>query len=150
MSERTVRDTSAISMRAELHAAGLRATAPRVAVLRSLHGAAGPVSHGDVAAVLASEGLDRATVYRNLMDLTEAGLLKRTDHGDHTWRFELKSRETSHVEEDPHPHFMCDACGDVTCLPDAAVHVVAARGTPRAIGKRAYEVQIKGRCDRCA
>lgn len=150
MGERTARDTSATEMRAELRAAGLRATAPRVAVLRSLHGASGPVSHGDVAAGLAAEGLDRATVYRNLMDLTEAGLLKRTDHGDHTWRFELKSREATHVVEDPHPHFMCDTCGDVSCLPDEAVQVVASRGTPRAIKKRAFEVQIKGRCDRCA
>ncbi len=45
---------------------------------------------------------------------------------------------------------MCDTCGDVTCLPDKVVQVTAARGTPKTIKKRQYEVQIKKRCDRCA
>jgi Fur family transcriptional regulator, ferric uptake regulator len=138
-------------LREELRSVGLRATGPRLAVLRALHGADAPLSHADVAAALADDGLDRATVYRNLMDLTEVGILRRTDHGDHTWRFELRS--CSHVDEkvwEPHPHFMCDTCGDVVCLPDEAVQIVAAKGTPRAIRKRQYEVQIKGRCDRCA
>lgn len=150
MTDRSPRETSAATLKADLHAAGLRATGPRLAVLKSLYAATGPVSHGDVAASLAPEGWDRATVYRNLIDLTEAGLLRRTDHGDHTWRFELRTRETAHLIEDPHPHFMCDTCGDVSCLPDEAVQVVAARGTPKAIRRRKYEVQIKGRCDRCA
>ena len=155
MGERPTLEATMDLLRAELRTAGLRATGPRTAVLRSLHGASGPVSHGDVAASLAKEGWDRATVYRNLIDLTEAGILRRTDHGDHTWRFELRTREPLHNvagshEQDPHPHFMCDSCGDVTCLPDEAVQVVAARGTPKALRKKKYEVQIKGTCDRCA
>jgi len=51
--------------------------------------AEGPMSHADVAGELASHGLDRATVYRNLMDLADAGLVSRADHGDHVWRFSL-------------------------------------------------------------
>lgn len=140
-------------LRRALRDAGLRATAPRLAVLRSLSSASGPVSHGEVASDLAGEGWDRATVYRNLIALTTAGLLRRTDLGDHTWRFELRRAETEPGERAEeggvHPHFLCDACGDVVCLPGGAVQVVAARGTPRAIQRRRYEVQIKGRCDRC-
>jgi Fur family ferric uptake transcriptional regulator len=101
-----------------------------------------------VATSLAGEGWDRATVYRNLIALTDAGLLRRTDLGDHTWRFELQRHEPP-GEAAVHPHFLCDACGDVVCLPGGAVQVVAARGTPRAIQRRKYEVQIKGRCDDC-
>lgn len=145
------------ALRQALRDAGLRATAPRLAVLRNLNGATGPVSHGEVASDLAAEGWDRATVYRNLMALTSAGLLRRTDLGDHTWRFELKRGEPGapgqpgRTAEDGsvHPHFLCDACGDVVCLPGSAVQVVAARGTPKAIQRRRYEVQIKGRCDNC-
>jgi Fur family ferric uptake transcriptional regulator len=143
-------------LRQALREAGLRATAPRLAVLRSLNGATGPVSHGEVAADLAAEGWDRATVYRNLMALTSAGLLRRTNLGDHTWRFELKRGEPGHdhagkqpEDTSVHPHFLCDACGDVVCLLGSAVQVVAARGTPKAIQRRRYEVQIKGRCDNC-
>ena len=135
-------------LRRSLREAGLRATAPRLAMLRSLTAASGPVSHGEVASDLASEGWDRATVYRNLIALTTAGLLRRTDLGDHTWRFELQRAEPV-GEATVHPHFLCDACGDVVCLPGGAVQVVAARGPPRAIQRRRYEVQIKGRCDRC-
>jgi Fur family ferric uptake transcriptional regulator len=141
-------EPSSEELRRSLRDAGLRATAPRLAVLRSLSAATGPVSHGEVAGDLAGEGWDRATVYRNLIALTDAGLLRRTDLGDHTWRFELQ-REQAAGEAIVHPHFLCDACGDVTCLPDSAVQVVAARGTPRAIQRQRYEVQIKGRCDRC-
>lgn len=148
------RDPHVTLLRSELQTAGLRATGPRMAVLRCLYAASGPVSHGDVAASLAEEGWDRATVYRNLIDLTEAGILSRTDHGDHTWRFERKAARKSHDtaahgDDEAHPHFMCNACGDVVCLPDGAVQVTAARGTPRAIKRKRFEVQIKGRCDRC-
>src|SRR5438067_7954895 len=73
----------------QLHAVGLRRTAPRVAVLDLLARAGGPLSHGEVAAELAERGFDRATVYRNLLDLTDVELVRRTDPGDHVWRFEL-------------------------------------------------------------
>lgn len=141
-------EPSAEALRRSLRGAGLRATAPRLAVLKSLSAAIGPISHGEVMNALAGDGWDRATVYRNLMALTEAGLLRRTDLGDHTWRFELQ-RGDAVGESGVHPHFLCDACGDVVCLPGGAVQVVAARGTPRAIQRRRYEVQIKGRCDSC-
>ena len=136
------------ALRATLRTAGLRATSARLAVLRSLYEVSGPVSHGDVAATLSRDGWDRATVYRNLMDLTDAGLVKRTDMGDHVWRFELSGE--GHAQDAAHPHFMCDACGDVVCLPDGSVKIVPQKGTPRALVQQRYEVQLKGRCDRCA
>jgi Fur family transcriptional regulator, ferric uptake regulator len=78
-------ETLAVQQR--IREAGLRATAPRVAVLGVLDGARGPLTHGQVHRRLAAQGLDRATVYRNLRDLSEAGLLLRTDLGDHVWRY---------------------------------------------------------------
>lgn len=136
-------------LRARIRAAGLRVTAPRVAVLRSLIDAAAPQSHGELAERLASEGWDRATIYRNLTDLTEAGLARRTDLGDHVWRFELQAEGKAH-SAGSHPHFLCNECGDVVCLPDESVQVSAARGAPRALRKKGVEIQIRGRCDRCA
>lgn len=129
-----------------LHAVGLRRTTPRIAVLQRLEAAAGPLSHGEIAKKLAPSGYDRATVYRNLIDLVEAGLVTRTDLGDHVWRFELL-RGKPHGA---HPHFLCTDCGDVSCLPGNAVKIVPARGVPRAVGKHDFEVQVKGRCDSCA
>jgi Fur family transcriptional regulator, ferric uptake regulator len=132
-----------------LRAAGLRRTGPRVAVMQRLEAAAAPLSHGEVAEQLAAKGYDRATVYRNLVDLVEVGLVTRKDLGDHVWRFELVRAEGREHRPD-HPHFLCTDCGDVSCLPEEAVKVVATRGAPRAVGRRAVQVQLKGRCDGCA
>lgn len=136
-------------LRTLLRDRGLRATAPRLAVLRSLRAHKAPVSHGDLVEELGPEGWDRATIYRNLVDLTDVGLVRRTDMGDHTWRFELRVEGGEH-DGGLHPHFMCNQCGDVVCLPEEAVQLKAARGLPRALRKKGVEIQLKGRCDRCA
>ena len=88
MSGRKVTST-AEEVRKVIRDAGLRVTAPRVAVMLRVEQTQGPVTHADIADALSPQGWDRATIYRNLTDLTEAGLLRRTDMGDHVWRFEL-------------------------------------------------------------
>jgi Fur family ferric uptake transcriptional regulator len=135
-------------LRSRIRNVGLRATAPRIAVLRSLLHVATPQSHADMVERLAPEGWDRTTIYRNLTDLTEAGLVRRTDLGDHVWRFELRALHDGRGGAD-HPHFMCDGCGDILCLPDESVEIKPARGAPRALQRQRVQIQIRGRCDRC-
>lgn len=130
-----------------IRATGLRSTAPRIAVLRHLLKASSPISHSELVDKLADEGMDRTTVYRNLVDLTEAGLVQRTDLGDHVWRFELK-RANEHVFG--HPHFRCTDCGTVSCLPEVSVKVKNGRGVPRSLTEQMVEVQLRGLCDACA
>jgi Fur family ferric uptake transcriptional regulator len=136
-------------LRERMRARGLRATAPRVAVMQALARSGRPATHRDLAVELATEGWDRATVYRNLVDLTEAGFARRVDMGDHLWRFELTDERAAHAGSE-HPHFLCDSCGDVACLPKDAVQVTRAARAPRALKKRDVQIQVKGRCDRCA
>ncbi len=134
---------------AQLRAAGLRRTEPRVAVLRHMWKVGRPLAHAEVAATLGKHGLDRVSVYRVLIDLARARILTRTDIGDHVWRFDLVRGERSHAME--HPHFVCVNCGSVACLPEAAVQISAraAQDAPRAVRKRRVEVQLKGECDTC-
>jgi Fur family ferric uptake transcriptional regulator len=106
------------------------------------------MTHGEIAHEMAVFGFDRATVYRNLIDLVEANLVARSDVGDHVWRFEMRRGGDSHIGE--HPHFLCVNCGGVTCLPGGTVKVISLRGVPRAVAGRDVEVQLKGRCDACA
>src|SRR5678815_74677 len=80
-------------LRSAVRGKGLRATPSRLAVLELLRSSDAPMSHGDVADRLATQEWDRATIYRNLTDLAEAGLLRRTDVGDHIWRFEAVTDE---------------------------------------------------------
>src|SRR6476620_851300 len=95
------------ALRTQVRAKGLRETPSRLAVLELLRVSDAPMSHGDVADRLASQAWDRATIYRNLTDLAEAGLVRRSDVGDHVWRFEA----VTEGHETAHPHFVCTACG---------------------------------------
>ena len=135
-------------LRDRLRAAGLRATAARVTVLRALTGRATASSHPELTAALADDGWDRATLYRNLVDLTEAGLLRRVDLGDHVWRYELAVGPASAHGEAEHPHFLCTECGDVSCLPELVLPVPDGK-VPGAVRRGKVTIQLRGRCDRC-
>lgn len=133
---------------AMIRGAGLRVTSSRIAVLSALREAASPLSHADVAARLEHLGVDRTTVYRNLIDLADAGVLRRSDVG-HTWRFELTATGDEH-EGGQHPHFVCTDCGTVSCLPVGSVALKAVRGGPSALRRGNLEIQLRGLCDTCA
>jgi Fur family ferric uptake transcriptional regulator len=134
-------------LKATIRKAGLRSTAPRLAVLKKLLVAATPVSHSELVDQLSDEGMDRTTVYRNLVDLTDVGLVQRTDLGDHVWRFELKREKGDDAR---HPHFTCTACGQVACLPEVTLKVKPAKGVPRSLLKQKVEIQLRGKCDDCS
>ncbi len=133
-----------------LREAGLRSTSPRVAVLSYFHDHEGPNSHAELFGALGEKGFDRATIYRILIDLADAGILYRTDLGDHVWRFELVRGVGSVKHTEDHPHFVCVDCGEVSCLPGVSVKLEGQTKTPKSVTKNRVAVQIKGRCDNCA
>ena len=151
--------------RARLREAGLRCTAARLAVLDHLMAAAGPKTHAEVAESLSDRGFDRATIYRNLTELTESKIVSRVELGDHVWRFEIK-RGHEHAEGEDHPHFLCTSCGEVSCLDDVNVAITPkpSKATPAAkegkAGKKqaakkpvirsVNEVLLKGQCENCS
>lgn len=138
-------------IRDQIRQSGLRCTMARVHVLQRLYDATTPQSHADLAAELAPLGFDRATIYRNLVELAEVGILSRVELGDHVWRFELKrdrgdSDKGEHDAE--HPHFVCVDCGEVSCLPGVSVNVSSQPAARSVIGE-VMQVVLKGRCERC-
>lgn len=126
--------------------AGLRCTDSRATVLEYLAEASSPQSHANVAEDLVPHGFDQATIYRNLTDLTEAGLLHRLDLGDHVWRFEFRDGDDA---DDEHPHFVCTDCGDISCLAPVGVTFGDGKTASPGIGE-IDEVFLKGRCADCA
>lgn len=146
--------------RARLREMGLRCTAARMAVLDHVMTAAGPKTHAEVAESLADRGFDRATIYRNLTELTEAKILSRVELGDHVWRFELK-RGHDHAPGEDHPHFLCTSCGEVSCLDDVNVAITPKAALPKKSDGRTpadkkpvirsvNEVLLKGQCENCS
>jgi Fur family ferric uptake transcriptional regulator len=121
---------------------GIRVTEQRLVLLRELARLRAPTSHPELTERMSRSGLDRATIYRNLLSLAKAGLLVRTQLGDAVWRYELpRGAELQHGR---HPHFVCTDCGDVACLSSRAVSL------GKEVGRRQIsEVQLRGRCDAC-
>lgn len=137
--------TDTAEIRELIRAAGLRCTTARIAVVQALRATTSPVTHGELAEALVPEGFDKATVYRNLIDLTEAGLVSRSELGDHVWRFEL--RDSQHADGTDHPHFVCVDCGNVTCLPDLEFTPATKRRTSKA--GQVTEILLRGHCTEC-
>ena len=127
-----------------LRARKIRATPARILVLQELRKAESPVTHGELAEKLVPLGFDKATLFRNLTDLTEVNLISRNELGDHVWRFEAVDPDNA---DDTHPHFVCVECGDIQCLGDMNF---TAGSTRRAkdVG-RITEILLKGFCAGC-
>jgi Fe2+ or Zn2+ uptake regulation protein len=83
----------------------------------------------------------RATIYNNLRDLVEAGLVREVAIEGRAARFEGKALR--------HHHFICDRCGNVE---DVDWYDVP-RPAPASLGKRVLrecELIFRGLCARCA
>lgn len=133
------------SLKKTIRGVGLRATPARLATLRALGAARAPLTHAEVAQRIAETGVDKATAFRNLNDLTDAGLLRRTELGDHVYRFErIRPGE---LGDDGHPHFLCVECGMVSCL-DSVKLTARSRGESDKVG-RITEILLRGRCNAC-
>jgi Fur family transcriptional regulator, ferric uptake regulator len=136
-------------MRHRVRSLGLRATSPRLAVLVCLHDHGGPMSHLELMDGLGEGQLDRATVYRILSDLAEAGLLRRMDLGDKVWRYELLDPCCRTIAND-HAHFLCTSCSRVTCLPELELRPVSGKPLPAELRGAELHLRVTGRCSTCA
>ena len=133
-------------VRSLLHAQGMRATAARIAVLTVLHERQSPLTHEQVMSHLGAGAYDRASIWRVLSDLAGCNILRRMDLGDRVWRYELL--DACRAVSDDHPHFLCEACGEVLCLPPLEVRSQA--GTlPDILLHAEFRVRVTGKCAEC-
>jgi Fur family ferric uptake transcriptional regulator len=132
--------------RERLRNAGLRVTAPRLAVLAVL-AEAGPHADADALAAAARARLGGAlstqAVYDNLHALAAAGLLRRIEPAGHPARYELRVGDNHH-------HLICRRCGaieDVDCAVGAAPCLRPSEDRGFALDQA--EVTFWGVCPRC-
>ena len=131
-------------IRKRIRSVGLRATPARVATLQIVRETPGPVTHADVAAKLCDSGVDKATAFRNLNDMTERGLLRRAELGGNVYRFEEIGAGEKNA---PHPHFVCIDCGSISCLEDARLTAESQRSSEK-FGE-VNEILLRGICKNC-
>ena len=126
-----------------LEGSGLRCTPQRYGVMTFLGDHPG---HPTAAEIFESVNrLDprssRATIYNNLRDLVEAGLVREVAVEGRAARFDARGMR--------HHHFICDHCGRVE---DMEWYDVP-RPAPDSLGKRILrecELIIRGLCTKCA
>ena len=127
-----------------LRAAGLRVTAPRVAVLEAVGGH--PHSDTDtlLRAVRTQMGpVSHQAVYDVLRALTDAGLVRRIEPAGSVARYEARVGDNHH-------HVVCRGCGaiaDVDCATGAAPCLTASDDRGFVIDEA--EVVYWGRCRAC-
>lgn len=139
----TKNDESLDLVKQAIREAGLRATPARIATLQLLRESNTPLTHAVVADHLAVTGVDKATAFRNLNDMVEVGLLRRTEVGDHVWRFEAVTAG----HDEGHPHFLCVDCGTVSCLDDVKLTAGSQRASEK-VGE-VTEILLRGHCNDC-
>ncbi|HEY6347685.1 MAG TPA: transcriptional repressor [Bryobacteraceae bacterium] len=126
---------------------GLRSTPQRYAVMAFLMEQAGHPTAAEI--FKAVNRLDprsiplssRATIYNNLRDLVQAGLVREVAMEGRAARFDAKGMR--------HHHFICDRCGNIEDLEWYDVPRPAARS----LGKRVLrecELIFRGLCTKCA
>ena len=122
---------------------GLRATAPRLAVLAVLTEAGGHQSADELVAELRRAGYPhaRTTVYNALQDLTRVGLIREAPVAAGALRYE--------TDTSPHDHFVCRGCG---LIRNVTVHSVTQAPPPELAGVIVETLDLvhRGWCERCA
>ena len=127
-----------------LRDAGLRVTAPRVAVLEELARNRTHPNPLEVHRALSARNpsLSLSTVYLTIEAFAKAGLLRRIPARDGHLRVD------GVVEE--HDHAVCRHCGDVFDLPaQPSIPRAAPRGLPRGTRVLGARIEYDVRCARC-
>lgn len=104
------------------------------------------MTHEQIMGVLPEGVYDKASVWRLLSDLADRGLLRRMDLGDRVWRYELLDACRSTPND--HPHFLCEACGEVSCLPPLELRAEDG-ALPAVLQGAEFRVRVMGRCAGC-
>lgn len=125
---------------------GLRPTALRLQVLEILGSAHRACQARDLlAAVRVRRPANKVTIYRILDDFVRLGLVRKVPSEGAAAFYELACEH-----HPPHPHFQCQACGEVQCLEPVPLEQVW-QELKGPLGNRAdrLEIRVAGLCHKC-
>lgn len=131
-------------MEHELIEHGIRPTAVRILVLRSIMDMDGAFCLSDIEADIPS--LDRSSIFRALRLFTENHLLHEIDDGSGSCKYCL-CRCENHDHHLQHVHFTCTKCGKTFCLTE---QIIPAITLPDGFIAEEAEYVVKGVCPECS
>ena len=123
---------------------GVKPTANRILILRTLLRAGRPLSMTEIETDL--ESVDKSIISRTLSAFREAHLLHVLADGE-SIRYEVCHCAAEEEDTDRHVHFHCTRCGRTFCLEDLPVPEVAC---PAGFRLETAEYTIQGVCPDCA
>ena len=106
----------------------------------------GALSHSDIEK-RAGGKFDRVTVYRTLQAFLEKGLIHSIPTADNAVRYALcRDNCSAGQHRDDHVHFVCQVCGNITCLDDTTIPAIR---LPEGFACREIEIVVSGVCKTC-
>ncbi|MGN0191765.1 MAG: Fur family transcriptional regulator [Candidatus Cryptobacteroides sp.] len=130
-----------------LQTAGIKPTAARILIFRTLNDADHPVSMAEIGDRL--ETVDKSVISRTLSLFKSHDLLHTIQDGSDSVRYELCRSASFHLGDgdDQHIHFHCECCGKTFCFRNIPTPVPALPGGFRA---KSVNFVINGVCPDCA
>ncbi len=123
---------------------GLKNTAGREALLKTLINAETPLTHKEIADRLAPLNYDPVSIYRSLEAFISAGIVHRVEDENRTWLFAVC---TCTGGNHCHPHFFCRSCGKCECLKDYQMPEIPGLQDSYVVEEKRF--YVKGLCSSC-
>jgi Fur family ferric uptake transcriptional regulator len=130
-----------------LRPAGTKRSSKRDLIVNAFLKQEGHLSADDLVALIKQEDhrISRATVYRTLLWMEEAGIARKVDFGEGRFRFEHSYRHPRHI------HLICKTCNrSYEFLSSDIEQLVEEVALARAFAARQTVVQIYGTCESCS
>ena len=127
-----------------LNKKGVRATANRILVLRTLLSSEYPMSLSGLEAKL--ETLDKSSIFRVLTLFLEHSIVHAIEDGSGSLKYEICSSDGECSISDMHVHFHCDSCHRTYCFEDTNIPLV---NLPEGFAPHSINYMIKGECPEC-
>ncbi|HOA36965.1 MAG TPA: Fur family transcriptional regulator [Flavihumibacter sp.] len=124
----------------------LSVTDSRVKILELFFNQQGALAHGDIEK-RTGEKFDRVTVYRTLQAFLTKGIIHTIPTNDNSIRYALckDTCEEGH-HHDNHVHFVCNDCGNTTCLEEIIIPEIK---LPKGYASNQVEMIVSGICRAC-
>jgi Fur family ferric uptake transcriptional regulator len=123
---------------------GIKVTANRLIVARSLHASLMPMSLAELERQILT--LDKSSIFRVLNLFRDYHLVHVIEDGAGGVKYELCHSHSANADEDAHAHFHCEVCGRTLCLDHVPVPMIR---LPEGYEAHSVNYLIKGVCPDC-
>lgn len=131
-------------MISRLESKGIRPTANRILVMKTLMGEQNPQSLSNLERKMVS--MDKSSIFRTLTLFLEHDVVHAFEDGRGVLCYELCEEKGACVHHDGHIHFYCESCQRSFCMED--IHIPSFE-LPEGFYPHSISFVIKGECPDC-